>query len=103
MVVTGYDDRSGCGYVLRTGADVGALAPTVEHLGVTVAATVELAATLRDAIARHAHVRLGRSGPEVPLTLDDPTMLAWLEHAVGGILTISGGPPAARLPGPARR
>lgn len=101
MVVTGYDERSGCGYVLRTGPDVhtdtdtGADTPTVQHRGLTVAATAELAALLRDALGRALPVRLGWAGPEVPLTLDDPTMLAWLRYEVGGVLTISNGPPAA--------
>ncbi|MGQ0573131.1 MAG: hypothetical protein ACT4RN_02880 [Pseudonocardia sp.] len=92
MVVTGYDDRSGCGYVLRTGADVQPGTPTVEHLGVTVSPTAELAALLRDALARHSTVQLDWGGPAVPLTLDDPTILAWLQHTVGGVLTVAGDP-----------
>lgn len=92
MVVTGFDDRSGCGYVLRTGPDVEPGAETVVHQGVQVSATIELAAMLRDALARDPLVRLGWAGPEVPLTLDDPTVLAWLENAVGGVLTVSGRP-----------
>lgn len=101
MVVTGYDERSGCGYVLRTGSDVHsdtattADTSTVQHSGLTVTATVELAALLRDALGRALLVRLGWTGPEVPLTLDDPTMLAWLRYEVGGVLTIANGPPAA--------
>lgn len=96
MVVTGYDERSGCGYVVRTGPDLSSDAGTrtVEHRGVSISATTELAALLSDALARHPRVQLGWSGPEVPLTLDDPTMLAWLQHSVGGVLTVSGGPPA---------
>jgi hypothetical protein len=94
LVVTGYDERSGCGYVLRTGPDLSGDpgARTVEHRGVRVAATLELAAMLVDALARHPIVRLGWAGREVPLTLDDPTMLAWLENSIGGVLTVSGGP-----------
>lgn len=96
MVVTGYDDRSGCGYVVRTGRDLAADpgTRTVEHAGVRVAATVELAALLSDALARDPLVQLGWAGREVPLTLDDPTMLAWLRHTVGGVLTVSNGPAA---------
>lgn len=94
MVVTGYDERSGCGYVLRTGPD---MCPdpgtsTVEHSGIRVAATHELALMLTDALNRHSLVRLCWAGPEVPLTLDDPTMLAWLEYSVGGVVTVSGAP-----------
>lgn len=95
MVVTGYDDRHGCGYVLRTGPDAAGAPPqstSVTHHGVTVRATPELGALLRDALAHHPGVRLGWSGPEVPLTLDDRTLLAWLRHGVGGVLTVSGGP-----------
>jgi hypothetical protein len=95
MVVTGYDDRNGCGYVLCTGADAAvavAGAQVVSHDGVSVAATPELAATLRDALANRPTARLGWGGPEVPLTLDDPIVLGWLRHDVGGVLTVTGEP-----------
>ena len=95
MVVTGYDDRYGCGYVLSTGQDAGAAAPgsqRVAHLGVTVAATPELAATLRDALAHRPSAQLVLGGPEVPLTLDDRTLLGWLRHTIGGVLTVTNGP-----------
>lgn len=95
MVVTGYDDRHGCGYVLRTGADAAGAPPQsteVSHGGRTVRATPELGALLRDALANQPVVLLSWSGPEVPLTLDDSTLLAWLRHTVGGVLTVSGGP-----------
>ncbi|MGE0299808.1 MAG: hypothetical protein AB7R99_24305, partial [Pseudonocardia sp.] len=74
MVVTGFDERSGCGYVLRTGADMPADpdTPTVEHRGMRVAATAELAAMLRDALERRPVVQVRWGGPEIPLTLDDP-------------------------------
>lgn len=99
MVVTGYDDRHGCGFVLRTGADAGAAAPgteTVAHGGTVVRCTPELAASLRDALAHRPVTRTDRYGPEVPLTLDDATVLAWLVHDVGGVLTVSGGPARPR-------
>lgn len=95
MVVTGYDDRQGCGYVLSTGPDAGNPTPgtqAVSHEGVLVRCTPELATTLRDALTRRPFTRLSRTGPEVPLTLDDPTVLAWLTHYVGGVLMVSGGP-----------
>lgn len=100
MVVTGFDERSGCGYVLRTGADVDRTADpaaragerVVEHRGVRVAATRELAALLQDTLARHPFVRVRWDAAEIPLTLDDPTVLAWLRAGVGGVLTVSGGP-----------
>jgi hypothetical protein len=95
VVVTGYDDRHGCGYVLRTGPDAADATPhsvAVSHAGVTVRTTPELAALLRDALAERPVVRLGWTGPEVPLTFDDRTLLAWLEHTIGGVLTVSGGP-----------
>ncbi|MGE3287869.1 MAG: hypothetical protein AB7J32_17485 [Pseudonocardia sp.] len=94
MVVTGFDERSGCGYVLRTGPDMAADpgASTVEHRGLRVAATAELAAMLRDALQRHPVVQVRWGGPEIPLTLDDPTMLTWLQQSVGGVLSVSGGP-----------
>lgn len=94
MVVTGYDDRHGCGYVLRTGPDVVDSAPgtqAVGHGGLTVLATPELAAMLRDALLNRPTTLPGRSGPEVPLTLDDATVLGWLTHTVGGVLTVRGG------------
>ena len=55
MLVTGFDDRQGCGYVLRTGPH--ATEPTpgtvpVRHNGVVVLATPELAAALREMVAR---------------------------------------------------
>ena len=93
MVVTGYDDRHGCGYVLSTGSDATTPTPhtlAVTHEGLTVRATPELAAALRDALANRPVARLGWSGPEVPLTLDDRILLAWLRHTVGGVLTVSG-------------
>ena len=103
MVVTGYDDRHGCGYVLSTGTDAADAAPgaqAVSHDGVIVLATPELAATLRDALAHRPTALLGWSGPRVPLTLDDATMLAWLTHDVGGVLTVSGAPrPRPTAPG----
>lgn len=105
MVVTGYDDRQGCGYVLTTGADAADTAPGVQavsHDGVIVLATPELAATLRDALTHRPTAALSWSGPRVPLTLDDATVLAWLRHDVGGVLTVSGAPaPDPRLAGPA--
>lgn len=102
MVVTGYDDRNGCGYVLSTGADATPTpgTQTVSHDGVTVLATPELAATLRDALTYRAVAMLSWTGPEVPLTLDDRTVLAWLQFTVGGVLTVAGGPgPDPRLAG----
>jgi hypothetical protein len=70
----------------------------VRHAGVTVAATPEVAAALRDALARNPVAQLSWTGPEVPLTLDDRTLLAWLRHTVGGVLTVSGDPgPDPRL------
>lgn len=101
MVVTGYDDRHGCGYVLSTGRDAADAMPgarTVTHDGVTVMATPELAATLLDALAHRPTARLAWPGPEVPLRLDDTTLLGWLTHTVGGVLTVSGGPRTARRP-----
>jgi|ERR687888_53040 hypothetical protein len=95
MVVTGYDDRHGCGYVLSTGEDVARAAPgaqAVSHEGVTVMATPELAAALRDALLNRPTALLSLQGPEVPLTLDDPTVLGWLRHNIGGVLTVTGGP-----------
>lgn len=98
MLVTGYDDRHGCGYVLYTGPHATDAAPgtqTVTHNGVVVLATAELAAALRDALAHRPTTRLGWSGPEVPLTLNDATLLGWLRHTVGGVLTVTDEPPRA--------
>jgi len=97
MLVTGFDDRQGCGYVLRTGphaVEPAAGTQAVRHEGVVVLATPELAAALRDALARNPVALLGWGGPAVPLTLDDATVLAWLRHNLGGVLTVAGGPPA---------
>nr|WP_211177811.1 hypothetical protein [Pseudonocardia acidicola] len=97
-MVTGYDDRQGCGYVLRTGphAEPGAAGTqTVTHDGVTVVATPELAAMLRDALAHRPVALLGWSGPQVPLTLQDHTVLGWLRYTVGGVITVDGGPDPA--------
>lgn len=106
MVVTGYDDRHGCGFVVTTGADMPrALSGghAVAHDGVTVLATPELAATLRDALRHRPSAMLSWSGPEVPLTLDDRTLLAWLRHTIGGVLAVTGDPgpdPRLRRPRP---
>jgi hypothetical protein len=101
VIVTGYDDRTGCGYVMATGADAAGSAPGTQAVGdgtTIVKATPELAAALRDALANRPFALLGWGGPEVPLTLDDHTVLAWLHHTVGGVLTVSGGPgPDPRL------
>jgi hypothetical protein len=91
VLVTGYDDRHGCGYVLRTGphaADAPSGSQVVTQDGVRVMATPELAASLRDALAHRPVALLSWSGPEVPLTLDDRTVLAWLRHTIGGVLTV---------------
>lgn len=99
MVVTGYDDRQGCGYVLSTGPDAAQTAPgtqAVSHEGVIVLATPELATALRDALAHRPTAQLQRGGPRVPLTLDDATLLGWLTHDIGGVLTVSGGPDPRR-------
>jgi hypothetical protein len=37
---------------------------------------------------------LSWNGPTVPLTLEDPTVLAWLRNNLGGVLTVAGGPQA---------
>jgi hypothetical protein len=95
VIVTGYDDRHGCGYVLCTGADAVAAMPgsqTVRHDGVAVMATPELAASLRDALQYRPSARLVMGGPEVPLTLDDRVLLGWLRHTIGGVLTVKGEP-----------
>ena len=95
MIVTGYDDRQGCGYVLRTGADATDGVPVGEeigHNGVVVRATPELAALLRDALQNRPTALLSWQGPRVPLTLEDSTLLAWLMHDVGGVLSVRGAP-----------
>jgi len=101
MVITGYDDRHGCGYVVTTCPDMPRALPgtlPVAHDGVTVLATPELAATLRDALRHRPMTLLSWQGPEVPLTLDDRTLLAWLRFTIGGVLTVNGDPgPDPRL------
>jgi hypothetical protein len=95
MIVTGYDDRQGCGYVLRTGPDAAdgfPIGEEVTHDGVAVRATPELAALLRDALRSRPTALLSWQGPRVPLTLDDGTLLAWLMHDVGGVLSVRGAP-----------
>jgi hypothetical protein len=95
MIVTGYDDRQGCGYVLRTGEDAAGGLPVgeeVTHDGIVVRATPELAALLRDALRNRPTALLSWQGPRVPLTLEDTTLLAWLMHDVGGVLSVRGGP-----------
>jgi hypothetical protein len=96
VLVTGYDDRAGQGYVVRTGPDLKVDdepgVREVTHGGVTVLVTDGLAVLLEDALAHRPVTRLGWAGPEVPLTLDDHTLLAWLTESVGGIVTVSGGP-----------
>jgi hypothetical protein len=94
MIVTGYDDRQGCGYVLHTGADASAAltGEEVGYDGVVVRATPELAALLRDALAHRPTALLSWQGPRVPLTLEDHTLLAWLTHDIGGVLSVRGGP-----------
>ncbi len=102
MLVTGFDDRQGCGYVLRTGPHAAEPTPggqPVRHDGIVVLATPELAAALNDALVRNPVAQIGWGGPVVPLTLDDPTVLAWLRYTLGGVLTVAGGPPPdARRP-----
>lgn len=102
MVVSGFDDRTGCGYVVHTGADLDPMLPggvAVTAGGITVQATPELAAALRDALTHRPEVVLTWSGPPVPLTLDDHTLLAWLRNTVGGVLTVRGDPgPDPRVP-----
>lgn len=95
MQVTGFDDRLGCGYVLSTGAHAEEEVPgsrTVTHEGISVRATDGLAAALEDALAHRPVTRMGWSGPEVPLTLDDAVILAWLRHEVGGVVSVTDGP-----------
>lgn len=101
MIVTGYDDRQGCGYVLRTGADANDSVPggeEVSHEGLVVKATPELAALLRDALVHRPTALLSWQGPRVPLTLEDKTLLAWLTYDVGGVLSVRGAP-RPRTPG----
>lgn len=96
MVVTGYDDRQGCGFVLSTGSDAASAHPggqQVSHDGVTIVATPELANSLREALLNKRPVLLAAGGPQIPLTLDDRTVLAWLTNHVGGVLTVRGAPP----------
>jgi hypothetical protein len=97
VLVTGYDDRTGQGYVVRTGKDLDAAASEpgsreITHAGVTVLLTDGLALLLADALAHRPTTQLGWGGPEVALTLDDHTLLAWLTDAVGGIVTVSNDP-----------
>lgn len=95
MQVTGFDDRLGTGYVLSTGPHADEDVPgsrTVCHGGVTVRATDGLAAMLEDALAHRPTTRLAWGGPEVPLALDDTTLLAWLRTDVGGVVTVAGEP-----------
>ncbi|HZG92597.1 MAG TPA: hypothetical protein VEZ42_20495 [Pseudonocardia sp.] len=99
MVVTGFDDRQGCGYVLSTGPDAAEAAPgaqAVSHEGIIVLATPELAASLRDALAHRPTASLSWSGPQVPLTLQDEVLLAWLRHDIGGVLTVTNVPGTGR-------
>jgi hypothetical protein len=63
MLVTGFDDRQGCGYVLRTGPHAAEPTPgtqQVRHNGIVVLATPELAAALRDAQGRAEERRGGK-------------------------------------------
>jgi hypothetical protein len=93
--VTGFDDRLGSGYVLSTGThadEAVAGSRVVSHDGVSVRATDGLALMLEDALAHRPVTPLSWSGPEVPLTLDDTTVLAWLTHVVGGVVSVTGGP-----------
>ncbi|MEQ3548873.1 hypothetical protein WIS52_00190 [Pseudonocardia nematodicida] len=93
--MTGFDDRLGTGYVLSTGAHADEEVPgsrTVAHGGVTVRATDGLAALLEDALANRPTIVLEWGGPEVPLTLEDGTLLAWLRNDVGGVVAVAGEP-----------
>ena len=95
VVVTGWDDRTGCGYVVSTGGDIADAGPgtrDVTHAGRTVRATPELANALRDALEHRPTARLSWAGPEVPLTLEDVPLLGWLRHTIGGVLTVRGEP-----------
>lgn len=96
MEVTGFDDRLGSGYVLSTGqhADEAVTGSrVVSHDGISVRATEGLALMLEDALAHRPVTPLSWTGPEVPLTLDDTTVLAWLRHVVGGVVSVTGEPP----------
>ncbi|GAA1273826.1 hypothetical protein GCM10009609_41130 [Pseudonocardia aurantiaca] len=96
MIVTGFDDRQGCGYVLRTGADASEALPggqDLRHEGKVARMTAELAAALRDALANNPTAMLGWQGPRVPLTFDDATLLAWLTYDVGGVIAVRNPPP----------
>jgi hypothetical protein len=96
MIVTGFDDRQGCGYVLHSGADVADALPggeEIRHGGKVVRVTPELGAALRDALANGTGALLGWQGPRVPLTFDDATLLAWLTHDVGGVIAVRNPPP----------
>jgi hypothetical protein len=105
MIVTGFDDRQGCGYVLSSGADVADGLPgglEIRHDGKVVRVTPELGALLRDALANHPTAMLGWQGPRVPLTFDDATLLAWLTYDVGGVISVRNPPPPhPRAPRPA--
>ena len=94
MIVTGYDDRQGCGYVLSTGTDMDSLPSGVDvsHDGVVVRATPELAALLNDALLHRPTALLSWQGPRVPLTLDDHTLLACPTHDIGGVLSVRTAP-----------
>jgi hypothetical protein len=96
MIVTGFDDRHGCGYVLSTGADVAEALPggqEIQHAGKVVRVTPELGALLRTALGNHATTLLSWRGPRVPLTFDDTTLLAWLTYDVGGVISVRNPPP----------
>ena len=102
MLVTGFDDRQGCGYVLRTGsarhrARPGHAARASQRR--RRAGHAELAAALRDALVRNPVASLGWNGPTVPLTLEDAAVLAWLRNNLGGVLTVAGGPRPTRAGG----
>ena len=64
----------------------------LRHGGIVVRATPELAALLRDAQRSRPTALLSWQGPRVPLTLEDATLLAWLMHDVGGVLSVRGAP-----------
>lgn len=95
MQVTGFDDRLGSGYVLSTGPHAEEAIPgsrIVSYQGRQVRATEGIAAGLEDALAHRPFTPMGWTGPEVPLTLEDPVILAWLRHVVGGVVSVTGGP-----------
>ena len=95
MVVTGYDERFGCGYVVSTGRDASDASPNtvvVDHGGASVRVTSELASSLRDALANNPVAQLSWTGPQVPLTLEDAVLLGWLRHTIGGVLTVKDEP-----------